>query len=397
MPAVTNNDTILKAINQMVQALLDLNIGSGGGGGDCPDVTVNLPAPVVNVTVRCGGCGGGGSDIGSGSPIDDDEATGTTPPQAGAPVDEAKCKRVNFIIDKYINFMGIWSAINGLLAIGPAEMMAAYLAGTSTLLGAFSSLLVAGAVVTLFWAVVALFIGGGLTTAYIVAHLVSVNSNRADWVCAMYNAGDVAELRQAIVDFLGDNLAGLPQSFVEYHVDHLFPNNVLNGVFNGWTGDVAAELDAYTSPADCGGCEETERIDANFNTDLSGFINTMNATYWWENKSASQRVQTSAGVWDGANSPELLYSKYMPAGTYNWNIGYGAEGTNYASISLGYVTDSEEYVMVHFHSQMAINTYHERGGTFTATDRFKPCIRAIGGSRVSSELVWVDNLVIAKQ
>ena len=254
MPAVTNNDTILKAINQMVQALLDLNIGSGGGGGDCPDVTVNLPAPVVNVTVRCGGYGGGGSDIGSGSPIDDDEATGTTPPQAGDPVDEAKCKRVNFIIDKYINFMGIWSAVNGLLAIGPAEMMAAYLAGTSTLLGAFSSLLVAGAVVTLFWAVVALFIGGGLTTAYIVAHLVSVNSNRADWVCAMYNAGDVAELRQAIVDFLGDNLAGLPQSFVEYHVDHLFPNNVLNGVFNGWTGDVAAELDAYTSPADCGGC-----------------------------------------------------------------------------------------------------------------------------------------------
>lgn len=258
MPAVTNNDTILKAINQMVQALLDLNIGSsGGGGGDCPDVTVNLPAPVVNVTVRCGGCGGGGTDIGSGSPIDDDEATGTTPPQTGDPVDEAKCKRINFIIDKYINFMGIWSAINGLLAIGPAEMMAAYLAGTSTLLGAFSSLLVAGAVVTLFWAVVALFIGGGLTTAYIVAHLVSVNSNRADWVCAMYNAGDVAELRQAIVDFLGDNLAGLPQSFVEYHVDHLFPNNVLNGVFNGWTGDVAAELDAYTSPADCGGCSES--------------------------------------------------------------------------------------------------------------------------------------------
>ena len=273
MPAVTNNDTILKAINQMVQALLDLNIGSGGG--DCPDVTVNLPAPVVNVTVRCGGCGGGGSDIGSGSPIDDDEATGTTPPQAGAPVDEAKCKRVNFIIDKYINFMGIWSAVNGLLAIGPAEMMAAYLAGTSTLLGAFSSLLVAGAVVTLFWAVVALFIGGGLTTAYIVAHLVSVNSNRADWVCAMYNAGDVAELRQAIVDFLGDNLAGLPQSFVEYHVDHLFPNNVLNGVFNGWTGDVAAELDAYTSPADCGGCDDdSEGYTWDFSINSKGGTNT---------------------------------------------------------------------------------------------------------------------------
>lgn len=255
MAGLTDSDTILKALNEAVKAINDLILGGGDG-----DTTVNVTNEVVPATVNvypqirvnCG-CGGG-SDIGSGSPIDDDEATGTTPPQAGAPVDEAKCKRVNFIIDKYINFMGIWSAVHGLLAIGPAEMMAAYLAGTSTLLGAFSGLLVAGAVVTLFWAVVAMFIGGALTTAYIVAHLVSVNSNRADWVCAMYNAGDVAELRQAIVDFLGDNLAGLPQSFVEYHVDHLFPNNVLNGVFNGWTGDVAAELDAYTSPADCADC-----------------------------------------------------------------------------------------------------------------------------------------------
>ena len=356
MPAVTNNDTILKAINQMVQALLDLNIGSsGGGGGDCPDVTVNLPAPVVNVTVRCGGCGGGGSDIGSGSPIDDDEATGTTPPQTGAPVDEAKCKRVNFIIDKYINFMGIWSAVNGLLAIGPAEMMAAYLAGTSTLLGAFSSLLVAGAVVTLFWAVVALFIGGSLTTAYIVAHLASVNSNRADWVCAMYNAGDVAELRQAIVDFLGDNLAGLPQSFVEYHVDHLFPNNVLNGVFNGWTGDVAAELDAYTSPADCGGCVEVEGCDA-----LIG-----------PHSASAKQIFTNPDRWgigvnteDGANFPEMknlgchfgfkdnrvTVSGFNSYGTY-FNVHYTVYGGQAYHF---YVADINNYVFDQMYSEFGI-------------------------------------------
>lgn len=353
MPAVTNNDTILKAINQMVQALLDLNIGSGGGGGDCPDVTVNLPAPVVNVTVRCGGYGGGGSDIGSGSPIDDDEATGTTPPQAGDPVDEAKCKRVNFIIDKYINFMGIWSAVNGLLAIGPAEMMAAYLAGTSTLLGAFSSLLVAGAVVTLFWAVVALFIGGGLTTAYIVAHLVSVNSNRADWVCAMYNAGDVAELRQAIVDFLGDNLAGLPQSFVEYHVDHLFPNNVLNGVFNGWTGDVAAELDAYTSPADCGGC--VEGCDALIGPHSASARQMFTGPDRWgievnTENGADFPEMKNLGCYFGFKDNRVTVSGFNSYGTY-FNVRYRVYGGRFYDL---YVADINNYVFDQMYSEFTV-------------------------------------------
>ena len=357
MAGLTDSDTILKALNEAVKAINDLILGGGDG-----DTTVNVTNEVVPATVNvypqirvnCG-CGGG-SDIGSGSPIDDDEATGTTPPQAGAPVDEAKCKRVNFIIDKYINFMGIWSAVNGLLAIGPAEMMAAYLAGTSTLLGAFSGLLVAGAVVTLFWAVVALFIGGALTTTYIVAHLVSVNSNRADWVCAMYNAGDVAELRQAIVDFLGDNLAGLPQSFVEYHVDHLFPNNVLNGVFNGWTGDVAAELDAYTSPADCGGCVDgVEGCDA-----LIG-----------PHSASAKQIFTNPDRWgiaahteDGADFPEMknlgchfgfkdnrvTVSGFNSYGTL-FNVQYRVYGGKIYDL---YVADINNYVFDQMYSEFAV-------------------------------------------
>ena len=261
MPASVENDTLLKAFNQTVQALLDLGTSLGGGGGDCPDVTVNnnVPVPSVSVsvhpTINCS-CGGGGSaGIGSGTPIDDDPVDGWVP-GSDPEVDTAKCKRVNFVIDKYIGFMGIWDAIFGLLAIGPAEMMAAYLAGTSTLIGAFSSLLLAGSLITLFWAVVTLLIGGSVIMAYITAHLVAVKKNRRDWVCAMYNATTPAEMKQAITDFLSDNLAGLPQSFVDYHVEHLFPNNVINGIFNGWIGAVGDELAAYTPPEefDCSGC-----------------------------------------------------------------------------------------------------------------------------------------------
>lgn len=257
MPATIENDTLLKAFNQTIQALLDLTTSLGGNGNGCPDVTVNVPAsePVINVynTVRCSGCGGGGSgSVGSGSPVDSDPTDGYTPGNDPV-IDAAKCKRVNYVIDKYLDFLGLWGAVEGLLAIGPAEALAAYLLGSGSLV--FSSVLVAGALITLFWSVVTLFTGGLVIFAYVVAHAADVRANRGELTCAMYNAATPGDMRQAIIDFMNDHLAGLPQSFVTYHVDAIFSNNVLNGIFNGWTDTgVIAELNAYTPPLDCSGC-----------------------------------------------------------------------------------------------------------------------------------------------
>lgn len=257
MPATIENDTLLKAFNQTIQALLDLATSISNNSNGCPDVTVNVPAsePVINVynTIKCGGCGSGGSgSVGSGSPVDSDPTDGYIPGNDPV-VDAAKCKRVNYVIDKYLDFLGLWGAVEGLLAIGPAEAMGAYLLGTGSLV--FSSILVAGALITLFWAVVVLFAGGMVTFAYIVAHGVDVRANREELTCVMYNASTPGDMRQAILDFMSDHLSGLPQSFVTYHVDAIFSNNVLNGIFNGWTDTgVIAELNAYTPPVSCNNC-----------------------------------------------------------------------------------------------------------------------------------------------
>ena len=257
MPATIENDTLLKAFNQTIQALLDLATSISNNSNGCPDVTVNVPAsePVIIVynTIKCSGCGSGGSgSVGSGSPVDSDPTDGYIPGNDPV-VDAAKCKRVNYVIDKYLDFLGLWGAVEGLLAIGPAEALATYLLGSSSLV--FSSILVAGALVTLVWSVVTLFVGGLVVFSYIVAHAVDVRANRKELTCAMYNAATPGDMRQAIIDFMSNHLAGLPQSFVTYHVDAIFSNNVLNGVFNGWTdAGVIAELSAYTPPVGCDGC-----------------------------------------------------------------------------------------------------------------------------------------------
>lgn len=275
MPATVDNNTLLKAFNQTIQALLDLATSISSNSNGCPDVTVNVPAsePVINVynTIRCGGCGSGGSgSVGSGSPVDSDPVDGYTPGNDPV-IDEAKCKRVNYVIDKYLDFLGLWGAVEGLLAIGPAEALAAYLLGSGSLV--FSSVLVAGALITLFWSVVTLFTGGLVIFSYIVAHAADVRANRQELTCAMYNATTPGDMRQAILDFMFDHLAGLPQSFVTYHVDAIFSNNVLNGVFNGWTdAGVIAELNAYTAPVSCGGCGQNfyiiDGIPGNTETNL---------------------------------------------------------------------------------------------------------------------------------
>ena len=297
MPATTNNDTLLKAFNQTIQALLDMNVG-----GDCPDVTVNVPAPVVNVynTVKCS-CSCTQSSQNGGNwtqpePVDD------TPliPDPDTGIDAAKCKRVNFVIDKYIDFMGLWDAAYGLLAIGPGEMYAAWLMGIDSVIGGFATMLAAGFALVLFGYVIAMFVGGMVALAYITAHLVSVKNNRKDWVCAMYNATSPSELKQAIIDFLGDNLAGLPQAFVNYHVDALFTTSVLNFIV---TGDVpsgiSSDFASYSIPSgyDCTGCGGGDGYTWDFsinskggtNTNQNAFITSINGIansydgggHWW--------------------------------------------------------------------------------------------------------------------
>ena len=193
MPAVTNNDTILKAINQMVQALLDLNIGSGGGGGDCPDVTVNLPAPVVNVTVRCGGCGGGG---GSTPPQTPGEEGGTPPPGTGTPdpIDDRKCKVAHILIHELIAYT------DNMAALGLFDFTLDYssLGGIlNSLANGFKSGLLSLVFQVGGWLqnLQNLIFSGGLGASIPE----TLSANQDDMICALYNAKNVSDAKADVV------------------------------------------------------------------------------------------------------------------------------------------------------------------------------------------------------
>ena len=234
----------------LIEAINDLVLGGDTVVVEAPNVTVR---PSTSITVNCNcGCGGYG---GSSQPVlDSDPVDGYPPPSGSDPVDENKCKRVNFLIDQYLDYLWNTERVFTAVSVGPAAGMAAWIAQVPLV---FSSLALAGAVVALFWYVATLLVGGFALGLAVLAHKTALENDKANFVCDLYNAGTPADARAVIQQYMSDNLAGLPESWVSYHVDHIFPNNVINGLFNAWGDDVEASLAAYAGGSEgCGGCGE---------------------------------------------------------------------------------------------------------------------------------------------
>lgn len=254
MPATTENTDILNAINQTVQALIDLGV-SFGGGSNCPDVTVNntVPVPVVNVyptfNVNCGGGGGG-----SYPPQTGGTEGGTPPPGTSEPsdIDNRKCIVANILVQDliaYTNNMSMlglfnwsldWTTLgtilnslstgfgNGLMAIG--MQAGGYLSNLQTVV----------------------FSGFSETSAVDIPSALS--ANQADIVCALYNAANVAEAQAAAISASG--LTGFDASYLETVLN----NSVLNMLFFTVAGSEAV-INFYAGAADCSGCTTEELCD----------------------------------------------------------------------------------------------------------------------------------------
>lgn len=291
MAGSTSNTDILKALNQAIQAINDLVLGGDTVVVEAPNVTVR-PSVTVNCNCGCGGYGGSSQPV-----IDSDPVDGYPPPSGSAPVDENKCKRVNFLIDQYLDYLWNTERVFTAVSVGPSAGMAAWIAQVPLV---FSSLALAGAVVALFWYVATLLVGGLALGLAVLAHKTALENDKANFVCDLYNAGTPADARAVIQQYMSDNLAGLPESWVSYHVDHIFPNNVLNGLFNAWGDDVEAALAAYAGSVDCGGCGGNDEgftwdfsINANGGvaTNQEALITSMNGIansydgggHWWTN------------------------------------------------------------------------------------------------------------------
>jgi len=239
MPATTNNDTILKAFNQAIQALLDLSIGGGSG---CQDVTVNLPAPVVNIynTVKCGGCGGGGST----PPQTPGEEGGDPPPGTGTPdpIDDRKCKVAHILIQELIAYT------DNMASLGLFEFTLDY-SSLGGILNSLASGFRSGLLSLIFQ------VGGWLQN---LQNLIfsggfgasipeTLSSNQDDMICALYNATNVSDAKNDVVA-----ASGLTGQDAEY-LKVVLTTEALNMLFFSMPGSEAV-ISSYQGAADCSGC-----------------------------------------------------------------------------------------------------------------------------------------------
>jgi hypothetical protein len=251
MPATTENTDILNAINQTVQALIDLGVSFGSGETACPDVTVNVPSPDVTVNVPAPvvnvyptfnvNCSGGG---GSYPPQTGGTEGGTPPPGTSEPsaIDSRKCIVANILVQDLIAFS------DNLAGVGLFSWTLDY----STITGILSSIISAPSYALLS---ISMAVGGipqQLANLFFTGDFASdipstLSANQADIVCALYNAGNVAEAQAAAIEASG--LTGVNANYLEFVLN----NNALNMLFFTVAGSEAI-INSYVGSADCSGC-----------------------------------------------------------------------------------------------------------------------------------------------
>ena len=269
MPATIDNDTLLKAFNQTIQALLDLGISFGSGNGDCPDVTVNnnVPVPSVTVnnyhTVNCS-CGGGLSDGGSNTPSG---PISTPDPEGDPPIGfdtwqefrAYKCKAANWVVDGILwwtDHISSFSGTNSLVGVvGIVNMMlqAAILADTAAFIGVSIVAGLTGTWIALGAALVAFAISGAIAWSIFGDVSEAINENREALVCALYNS-EPGQSRTDFMEAFNEAIDGFTaQAAISDIIDILLPNDITNLMF---TKDDRIDI---LSAKDCSGCAGEEQ------------------------------------------------------------------------------------------------------------------------------------------
>lgn len=308
MTATTENTDILNAINQTVQALIDLGV-SFGGGSACPDVNVEAPNVTVNPHYTINNyvtCGGGLPDGGTNTP----QGPAPTPdPESDPPTGfdtwqefyDYKCKAANWIVDGILwwtdhisSFSGTNSLV-GVVAIVNMMLQAAIVADTAAFIGVSIVAGLSGTWIALGAALVAFAIGGAVAWAVFGDVSQAITDNRSELVCALYNS-EPGQSRTDFMSAFNDAIDGFTgQAAISEIIDILLPNDITNLLF---TKDDRIDI---LGAADCGGCTEGQWIsDGSF---VYGSI------VEWENE--NQVVVQSlpnghCGFGVGFNGPENL-------------------------------------------------------------------------------------------
>lgn len=253
MAGSTNNPNINSGINQVIQAINDLITGFS-----CPDVNVTVPPSVINVYVSGGSCASNCAPVASG-PINDAEPSegqttegegpgGYEPPATWEGTTEEydlyKCKAATWLANAYLNYVAKFTAFASAYTSMTVSVFFGY-----ALADVYMALIGPALFFILFGFIIALDIAGGTLAVYLAAYYTSLNSTKEQFICDLYAATSVTSAKAVISAWIADNLpTGLPSSWTGYHVDCLFPNRVINVLFEEY-----APVNDVTE-ADCSGC-----------------------------------------------------------------------------------------------------------------------------------------------
>lgn len=260
-----NNSTILAADNQTVKAINDLATAIVSHLGDTiVDAVVAavsaLPQPKITVVSSGGGscssgCAPGGADLVDSTPSNGQTTTGDgpggyNPPSSWGGTTEQynayKCKAATWIANNYIDYVNrfmVWTSI------GTATPLMIGVFGQ--LPEAWLALLSPAMLFALAAELLTIAIAGELLAVYLETYKASLVSTKDQFICDLYNSTSVSAAKAVITAWVSDNMPaglGAVSGIVDYHVNNLFPNNVVNTLFEHYS-----PVDDVTS-GDCSAC-----------------------------------------------------------------------------------------------------------------------------------------------
>jgi len=223
-----------------------------------PTINLSCPPPVINIQ-------GGGQ---TGTKLEDPPVSETdTPPVGQEPdpnIDNRKCKAANFVYDK------IYSTLDLLRKSHADTTQTAILSGWIVLVGALlgSAIPAIGTVVGVVLGIATAIWIGAVDIAYI---LTALNNRHQDLVCALYNASGTTQAKDDFLTILDDEGVGgiAYYEFVGFFLLTDFLRILFQAVTIGGENSEAL-LDGYVASVNCAlcsGCEnifiETGSVDGN--------------------------------------------------------------------------------------------------------------------------------------
>jgi hypothetical protein len=254
MAGNVENETVLAALNQQIQAINDLITGIAGlvsaiGGLtlECNNSVNCTPtvSPIINVT--CGGVTGGSQFT------SEPGEEGGEPPEGWQPPSETtvnrKCKSANAVV---------WTIqdICSRLIANDAQAWAGY--GAAIVGGLVGGIL--GLAASPFGAIVGLVLGvvAGATAALVTGSvqlddmLDAVNGNLGALVCGLYASLDADEARESFVGTM--QAAMVMNATTEAFLRLILPNNLVNLLFFTYSDETESAIDEVEILFDCGEC-----------------------------------------------------------------------------------------------------------------------------------------------